>query len=208
MKVLTGFEQGEMMMWSIKGVRMRTMNQLSNRLYLLLTTPVLAGAAALFLFFMLTVLPGMAVRTEEMTGSTASPDTSFLYTARDLYEMAEAYGAAGRAFYISTRFTFDIIWPLVYLLFLTAVITALFRPFDRGSPWRKANLLPWGGVTFDFLENMGASVVMHRYPLPTPLIAELTPIFTFIKWLLIAASMAVIVLGILLRLVRHRRYKL
>lgn len=183
------------------------MNQLSNRLYVLLTTPVLAGVAALFLLFMLTVLPGMAVRTEEMTGSTVSPDTSFLYTAHDLYEMAEAYGAAGRAFYISTRFTFDIIWPLVYLLFLTAVITAVFRPLDRGSPWRKANLLPWGGVVFDFLENIGASVVMYRYPLHSPLVAELTPVFTFVKWLLIAASVAAILLGIMLRLFgAHRNF--
>ena len=180
---------------------MKRLKQLSERLYDLLTPPILAVAAALFLLFMLVVLPGMAARTAEMTGGAPSPDTSLFYTARDLYEMAEIYGEAGRAFYISTRFTFDIIWPLVYLLFFTAVITAVFRPFAPTSLWRKANLLPGGGAIFDFLENTGASVVMYRYPLSTPLVAELTPVFTFVKWLLIAASMAAILLGILLRLV-------
>ena len=47
------------------------------------------------------------------------------------------------------------------------------------------------------LENVGASLVMFRYPEQTPVIAELTPVFTLLKWCMIYASFAALVPGLL-----------
>ena len=44
-----------------------------------------------------------------------------MYSTSDLYEMAQSYGADGRGLYVKARFTFDLVWPLVYTLFLVTI---------------------------------------------------------------------------------------
>ncbi len=170
--------------------------QFSNWCYRVVSTPVIAGSIAVFMLFMLLVLPKMAGRLSEMTGVAQSPDTSFIYSTADLYAMAEAYGPEGRAYYIYQRFTFDLIWPLVYLLFFLALITLLYRHLPSTSSWRLVILLPFAGVLFDLLENSGAAYVMYIYPQTAPLIAPLVPLFTFFKWLFIGLSSMAILAGV------------
>lgn len=116
--------------------------------------------------------------------------------------MAEGYGAEGRSYYIKSRYTFDLAWPVVYLFFLVSSITAVFRYFLPDSSWRLVNVLPFVGVIFDFLENTTASIVMYRYPLPSPVIAELAPIFTFLKWSFIGASIIALFVGLSIQSLR------
>lgn len=162
------------------------------------TTPLLLIAVAVFVLFMVIVLPNMAGRLTALTGVNVSPDTSFVYTARDLNAMAEAYGSAGRAYYIYSRFTFDLVWPTVYLLFLASLVTRLFRFLEPNDPRRLVNLLPFIAVFFDLLENSAASLVMFRYPLASPIAASLAPVFTFLKWVFIGFSFAALVIGLFL----------
>ncbi len=160
-------------------------------------------AVAVFALFMVIVLPNMAGRLTALTGVNVSPDTSLVYAASDLYAMAEAYGSAGRAYYIYSRFTFDLAWPAVYLFFLAALITRLFRFLDPHDPRRLVNLLPFIAVIFDLLENSAASLVMFRYPLASPLAASLAPVFTFIKWVFIGLSFVALVIGLFLFLYNY-----
>jgi hypothetical protein len=179
------------------------LKRFSNWCYRVVSTPVIAGSLAVFTLFMLFVLPKMAGRLSEMTGVDLSPDTSFIYSAADLYAMAEAYGAEGRAYYIYQRFTFDLIWPLAYLLFFLALITLLYRHLPPTSNLRLVNLLPFAGVLFDLLENSGAAYLMYRYPDPVPFLAALVPVFTFLKWFMIGLSSLVILIGIVSLLVKR-----
>ena len=171
--------------------------RLSAWCYRAVTTPLLLMAVAVFILFMAIILPNMAGRLTALTGVNVSPDTSLVYAASDLYAMAEAYGSAGRAYYIYSRFTFDLAWPAVYLLFLAAMITRLFRFLDPNDPRRLVNLLPFIAVLFDLLENSAASLVMFRYPLASPLVAGLAPVFTFLKWVFIGLSFIALVTGFL-----------
>ncbi len=157
-------------------------------------------ALTIFILFVALVLPQVAVISEEMTGTTASPDQSFFYRADDLYAMAETYGEEGRAFYIRARFTFDVVWPLVYGFFMITALVMLFRNKKRSSLWRQSPLTVYFGVGFDFLENTAASLVMYRYPALTPGVAEATPVFTQLKWVFIALGFLLILVGILMRL--------
>jgi hypothetical protein len=184
---------------------MRHLHRASEWCYRFSKAPALIAVILLFLLFVGLVLPNVAGRLAYPTGAEGSPDTSFLYSADDLYAMAESYGPEGRASYIYSRFTFDLIWPLVYLLFLVVSISYLFRSLPPASPMRLLNLLPLGGMLFDLLENSAASVVMYRYPLPTPLVAELAPVFTFLKWLFIGASFVVLAAGLLVFVLRRLR---
>ena len=149
---------------------------------------IVLAALAIFVLFTARVLPRQAQR------GAGSPDTSFFYTADELYAMAEAYGPAGRQAYVEARATFDVAWPIVYATFLTTALSWLtWRAFPPASAWQRANLVPLLAVLFDFLENVSTSIVMLRYPLVTPAAAGLAPGFTVLKWLFVGGSFAPLV---------------
>lgn len=175
----------------------------SARCYRVVTTPLVLVAVAVFALFMVMVLPNMAGRLTDLTGVSVSPDTSLIYSSKDLYAMSEAYGSVGRAYYIYSRFTFDLAWPAVYLLFLASLITRLFRFLSPNDLRRLVNLLPFIAVIFDLLENSAASLVMFRYPLASPLAAFLAPVFTFFKWVFIGLSFIVLLIGLFLFLYNY-----
>lgn len=150
----------------------------------------------IFLLFTLLVLPEQAARAEASTGGAGSPDMSFYYTAHDLYELAEVYGEGGRRAYVRARFTFDLVWPLVYTIFLSAGISWVNRrAFGLESLWQRANLVPVLAALFDYLENVSTSLVMIRYPSSTALVDVLATVFTMVKWILVTGSFAILLAG-------------
>jgi hypothetical protein len=157
---------------------------------------VTLAALLIFLLFAALVLPREATRAEEETGSAASPDTSFFYAPGDLYRMAESYGAEGRQAYVRARFTFDLVWPLVYTFFLVTAISWVLRGIAADSRWQLANLAPLLGALFDYLENLCTSLVMLRYPAQTPVLDLLAPLFTALKWATLGLSFALLLGGI------------
>ena len=152
----------------------------------------------IFLLFTGFVLPKQASQAELSTGNETSPDMSFYYSSEDLYQLAQAYGEGGRAAYVKARFTFDMIWPLVYMIFLTTAISWLFeKVFKPDSLWQLANLVPICGMILDYLENVSTSVVMIRYPDQTRMIDQLAPIFTSLKWLFVGGGFGLLALGLI-----------
>lgn len=148
----------------------------------------------IFLLFTSLVLPSQAAGAESYSGEIGSPDTSFYYSADQLYQFAEAYGLQGRSAYIQARVTFDLVWPIVYLIFLaTAISWAYKRAGREGEFWMRLNLLPVFGLVFDYLENGTTSIVMVRYPDLTPVLPQVAGVLTAIKWLFIGGSFAVLV---------------
>ena len=156
-------------------------------------------ALLVFTVFIVFVLPAQSALAAETSGGAGSADTSFFYTASDLYKMAEAYGEQGRQAYIRARFTFDVVWPIAYFFFLTTAISWLFsKGLPDGSRWHLLNIAPVLGMLFDYLENIGASIVMARFPLHTAVIDVLTPVFSLLKWLFVSGSFFILVIAALL----------
>lgn len=156
----------------------------------------LAGLV-IFLLFSALVLPRQSAAAEEVAGGAGSPDTSISYSPADLYQMAEAYGEEGRSAYIRARFTFDVIWPLVYTLFLGTAISWLFgKAFAADSRLQRANLAPVLGALFDYLENVSTSLVMLRYPDQTAVVDVLAPVFTLLKWVFVGGSFVLLSAGV------------
>lgn len=155
------------------------------------------GGLVLFGAFIAAVLPWQASVSAAYTDAYPAPDTSFWYSARDLYAAAEAWGETGRSAYVHARVTFDVIWPLVYGFFLTTSLAWLVgRAIRPGSRWRRVALLPMLVVLLDYAENVCAATVMARYPTRTPILADLAPVFTASKWVLLSACFALLlVLG-------------
>lgn len=151
--------------------------------------------AALLVFTLFTgfVLPFMGSNPSS-GGSAPIPDTMLFYTPQGLYGLARAYGETGRQAYIAARFTFDIIWPLIYTAFLLTSLSWLARrALAPGSRWLQANVLPVLGVSLDFAENISTSLVMARYPDLTPVAAALAPWFTLCKWLVLGGCFGLLV---------------
>jgi hypothetical protein len=121
---------------------------------------------------------------------------SFLYSREELYETAEAYGEAGRKAYVRSRFTFDVIWPVVYTLFLTTAISWVYaRAFAPHSRWQLTNPAPLVGALLDYMENISTSIVMLRYPDQTAVIDALAPVFTLVKWVFVGGSFTLLLIG-------------
>ena len=155
----------------------------------------LAGMVV-FLLFTALVLPAQTAREDTEIGEVGSPDLSFIYSAADLYAMAEGYGEAGRSEYVRVRFTFDLVWPLVYTFFLVTSISWVYaRAFRTQSKWQLANLAPVLGMLFDYLENIATSLVMWRYPIQTPVVDWLAGVLTGLKWILISVSFILLLIG-------------
>jgi hypothetical protein len=173
------------------------LQKLSAWLYQVSNGWVALAALVIFLLFTALVLPGQASKAEAYTGDSRSPDLSFYYTADDLYQMAGAFGEAGRTAYIKARFTFDLVFPLAYTLFLATGIRWVYkRAFPTGSFWPRANIVPVFGALFDYLENLSTSLVMVRYPSPTPIADWLAAVFTLVKWILVSGSFLLLFIGI------------
>ncbi len=170
--------------------------RLSDFLYKITNGWVAFLALVVFLLFAGLVLPGQATSVETYSGNAGSPDLSFYYSAQDLYHMAEVYGDQGRGAYVRARFTFDLIWPLVYTFFLCTAISWVYtRSFTADSLWRGANLVPVLAMLFDYLENLSASLLMLRYPHPTIVVDSLAPLFTMLKWVLVIGSVGLLFTG-------------
>lgn len=158
---------------------------------------VTLAALVIFVLFIALVLPRQAASAETEAGEAGSPDSSLFYTPTDLYRMAETYGEEGRAAYVRARFTFDLIWPLVYTLFLATAISWVYgRAFPADSLWQRANLAPLLGALFDYLENLSTSLVMARYPVHTPGVDLLAPAFTLVKWVFVGGSFMLLLVGV------------
>jgi len=173
------------------------MNKVSTWLYRLSSGWLTLAALVAFLLFTALVLPGQSRQAQAGSGGAGSPDLTFIYNTDDLYRMAEAYGPDGRQAYIRARFTFDLIWPLVYTLFLvTSLSWALKGALPDTSRWRVANLVPLLGALMDYFENISTSLVMLRYPAPSPGVDWLATVFTPAKWVLLGLAFGLLALGL------------
>ena len=175
--------------------------RLSNWFYRLSTGWVALAGLVIFFIFSATVLPAQSAKIDTNSSQAGTPDLSVFYTPTDLYQMAEAYGEDGRQAFIYARLTFDVVWPLVYLFFLTTSISWLLKtslPSDKAL--LSLNTLPLLAFLLDFLENFSNILVMARYPDHTPFIDWLAPTFTFFKWMMIAGSIIILFYAIALKI--------
>ena len=188
---------------------MRVVDTMSNALSRMSSGPVALAGVLVFLLFGALVLPRQAAAAEKAAGDAGSPDTSLFYSSADLVRQAEAYGEEGRAAYVRARWTFDLIFPLIYGFFLLTSISWLLRwSLAADSPWHRSNLVPLVAVAFDFLENTATSLVMSRYPAGTPIAALAAPWFTFSKWLFVYSSFGVLAIAALVAIMQAHRRKL
>lgn len=155
----------------------------------------------LFAYFISVVLPSQSALAIE-NGLLESVDTSWFYNGTHLYAIAESYGESGRSFYILQRWTFDLIWPIVYFAFIFSLSALLYTSIGLSKMNRWILSFSWISIGFDYLENSMVSIVMARYPSPTWIIADLAGTATSLKWVFLSLSFLVLFLLIVLKSVQ------
>ncbi len=158
----------------------------------------------IFAIFTATILPSEAIRGVE-AGLTQSIDTSILYSVDDLYTIISGYSREVRLAYIYQRFTFDLIWPLVYGAFIFVTTEYLLIKIKV----KRINSLiyfPLAAVGLDFLENISVSILMFIYPLRINALALLASIFTTLKWITLSYSfIQIIILTVVLLIIKIKK---
>jgi hypothetical protein len=158
----------------------------------------------IFAVFTATVLPNEAIRGIE-AGLTQSIDTNILYSAEDLYLIISGYSRAVRLAYIYQRFTFDLIWPLVYGLFIV-ITTAYLLIKIKEKRLNSLIYFPFAAVAFDFLENISVSILMFIYPIRINALALLASLFTTLKWITLSYSfIQIIILLVILLIIKIKK---
>jgi hypothetical protein len=158
-----------------------------------------------FIFFSIIVLPSMFYWMVQVTGITTSPDTNLILSLKTYYFIREEYGMIGRRLYIVQRYTFDLVWPFIYTIFLLGLLGALnthFRVNDR------LYILPIIAMIFDFIENILATIFMVVYPETVNTLLYFLMVITIIKWILITVVTIVIsseMVNVLLK--KHKKIK-
>jgi hypothetical protein len=158
----------------------------------------------IFAVFTATVLPNEALRGVE-AGLTQSIDTNILYSVEDLYSIIGGYSREVRLAYIYQRFTFDLIWPLVYGLFIV-VTTAYLLIKIKLKRLNSLIYFPFAAVAFDFLENISVSILMFIYPIRINVLALLASLFTTLKWITLSYSfIQIIILLVILLIIKIKK---
>lgn len=159
----------------------------------------------LFLVYLFFILPNEAQRSSLVTGGLASPDTKFMYSTEFLSDLISEYSPEARADYVRAKIRFDILWPLVYGIWLTSVLGLIAKRLKRFRilPW-----LPMAAVIFDYLENLVISIAMLTFPNMPSIVVNSAPVLTMLKWGALNGSIVLAVLllmyMIVMRLGRHR----
>ncbi len=182
--------------------------KLSNLVARNAKTPVVLVFLAFLLLFAMVLVPSAQARVEVFSGGTGFIDMRFSYTPDQVSAMIKSYGDAGRAVYLTFTSTADMLYPVVYSVFFSLILTLLLqRGFKADSRLQLLNLLPFGAMIFDWLENANLLLLLSRYPEELPGVALFSSYCTSIKWGIGIVALVLVALSFVMALVNGFKKK-
>jgi hypothetical protein len=157
----------------------------------------------IFVMFSVIVLPAVSFQSIQ-EGVQPSIDTNFSFDPSIIYPIVAGYGESGRQYYIWQRWTFDLVWPVIYTLPLWLTIRRLIT--DLG--WHRLSFLvltPLLAMSLDYLENIVFTILVGLYPTPIALLPFLGVGFSFLKWVFLTFSMGLTLFLCITRFIEYVR---
>jgi hypothetical protein len=146
--------------------------------------------------FNLLFFPWINSRLEEISGYRLL-DGLFWYPPVEVFRRINAYQESGRALYLVSIWTADLLYPLIYALLFACILTIVLRSaFTADSPLQRMQLLPFMILLFDYLENISISFMLVLYPSQPIFLASLASAFTSLKWCFAVFSLIALVTGL------------
>lgn len=166
-----------------------------------LVTALIATAA--FAGYTLLVLSGQGKAFEVANSTIKSLGTSLGFgQAEILAFLAERSNQQINA-YITFNLVWDSLFALIYGVMYVFWVSLLFKPYSQ--KFGVLNLLPFGQVVFDWLENFGLATLSKQYLADgtvSSTTAQFASITSTIKWGFSLLVYGVILVGIVMRIVR------
>jgi hypothetical protein len=151
---------------------------------------------ALELLMTAVVLPLAQARIQALSGGVGQLDLRFSYSPAEVYAALVAYGPAGRDFYVRVDLTADMAYPIIYSLFFSLTITYFLRRQGAVRPvLLRLALVPFAAMIADYLENACLVALLLSYPARIDTLAQVSSLFTSIKWVLAAVSLALLIIS-------------
>lgn len=148
---------------------------------------------ALMVLFAAVIVPTAQGWLKGYSGGVDLIDLMLAYSPDTVYRMIGAYGDEGRSLYRNFALSADLVYPVVYSTFLSLVISwQLQRATAPDSKLRMLNLLPFGAMLFDWLENACVVTMLSFYPTTSSAVARIASMFTSLKWTVSAASLLLV----------------
>ncbi len=122
-------------------------------------------------------------------------DIHFAYSPEKAYELINSYSEATRESYMISEMTLDVLYPVVYTLFMSISLILLF-PSKEKVAW-----LPYLVFASDLIENTGIIVLLYNYPKELYNLAIITSVFSTIKWLLALLILMIMIIGLVRKFV-------
>jgi hypothetical protein len=124
------------------------------------------------------------------------PDAQFWRSADALYSQLTDYGEYGRHLYLTRISPIDLFIPFAQAMFLSVAIALVFRrAFNANSNWQWLNILPFGAMVGDYLENACLVSIILAYPNRLDVLAIAAGLFTAVKFIVSMASIGCLTVG-------------
>ncbi len=160
-------------------------------------------ATSVFVGYLVFLLMGQGKAFEVANSSVRSLGTSLGFgQAEILAFLAERSNQQINA-YINFNLVWDSLFALIYGVMYVFWVSLLFKPYSQ--KFGVLNLLPFGQVAFDWLENFGLATLSKQYLADGTIsstTAQFTSITSTIKWAFSLLVYGVILVGIVMRIVR------
>ena len=166
-----------------------------------LVTALIATAA--FAGYTLLVLSGQGKAFEVANSTIKSLGTSLGFGQAEILAFFAERSAGQISAYITFNQVWDSIYGVIYGVMYVAWVSVLLKPYSQKVGM--LNLLPFGQVLFDWLENIGLAIVSSQYLADGTIsstTAQLASTASSIKWAFALLVYGVILVGIVARITR------
>ncbi|MFZ9352864.1 MAG: hypothetical protein ACO25N_04390 [Candidatus Limnocylindrus sp.] len=164
-----------------------------------LVTALIATAA--FVGYTLLVLSGQGKAFEVANSTVKSLGTSLGFGQAEILAFFAERSVQQISAYITFNQVWDSLYGLIYGVMYVVWVSLLFKPYSHKVGI--LNLLPFGQVLFDWLENIGLATVSSQYLADGTIsstTAQLASTASSIKWAFALVVYGVILVGIVARI--------
>ncbi|MDP2236229.1 MAG: hypothetical protein Q8J88_07340 [Bacteroidales bacterium] len=133
-------------------------------------------------------------------------DIRFSYTHDEIILLFNQLGEVGRQIYTFQTAVVDMIYPLVYSIFLYLLFDLALGISVQRKIKKNIKFLPFGIAFFDYLENFNTLQMLSDFPEILNFSASAGSLCTSIKWIL-AVIVLLLLLGIVIEIVLRIKRK-
>lgn len=148
----------------------------------------------IYAFMLLYTIPNVMNHAKGMKLLDMQPAGYSAEYAKSLFDHLEA---SGREAYLFRQIPVDMIYPLLFAVTYSLLLTFLFKKsFNPSSKIHSLSLIPIVGGLFDYLENIGIINMLSIYPNFSVFLANMTNVFSVLKSIFITLFFVLLVVGV------------